>query len=462
MKLLFVLVLLCLLVGVVSADTLVATVNYDRNLLQNPDGNATFSALRNGAGTATVAPSLGLWSGYISSLAAGYTDYYDYMYNAGISTNTTLPSGAIISGATLTVYSYDYSNGLGSSKSCLIDFTPASRTTFVAGDYDATTWTNLVDTCITPSGSLNVSATFTLNAAGIAAINKTGFTTMMFNTNRTIDNVGYVWASNKNTENSWRPLEYAGGIYAPYYTITYTPPDTTPPGLVTEIEKAHTCQNITFSWTNPVDADFNGINIYLNDVLFDTVDNTTTTMLFDELDENTEYEVCFETFDFIPNLGEQTCETDTTDICPTPTPTPTPTPSSLVVSFTSDVICGAVPLLVQFNDTTTGTPLSWEWLFGDGNSSVDQNPLFEYNETGLFTVNLTANNTAVSGSSNKTDYIRVIPNWAICPPTPSPAPTWGPAIMPTTDNHPFSWVEFLVSLWWLWLLIVLFLILVRR
>ncbi|HEX6332629.1 MAG TPA: PKD domain-containing protein, partial [Flavisolibacter sp.] len=43
---------------------------------------------------------------------------------------------------------------------------------------------------------------------------------------------------------------------------------------------------------------------------------------------------------------------------------------------------------VQFNDLTTGTPDAWYWQFGDGGTSSDQNPLYQYSDTGWFTVTL--------------------------------------------------------------------------
>jgi len=47
---------------------------------------------------------------------------------------------------------------------------------------------------------------------------------------------------------------------------------------------------------------------------------------------------------------------------------------------------------VAFTDTSTGSPTSWHWEFGDNNSSNQQNPVHQYGSPGTYTVVLTARN----------------------------------------------------------------------
>lgn len=65
------------------------------------------------------------------------------------------------------------------------------------------------------------------------------------------------------------------------------------------------------------------------------------------------------------------------------------------------------PATVQFNDLTPGA-ISWNWDFGDGNSSNQQNPNHTYNSTGNYTVTLIATTSAgCRDTMRKTAFIRV-------------------------------------------------------
>jgi PKD repeat protein len=66
-----------------------------------------------------------------------------------------------------------------------------------------------------------------------------------------------------------------------------------------------------------------------------------------------------------------------------------------------------MPMAVQFNDTSTRSPTSWNWSFGDGNFSSLQNPVHVYALNGTFSVSLTAANDGGSTTMTKTGYITV-------------------------------------------------------
>lgn len=58
------------------------------------------------------------------------------------------------------------------------------------------------------------------------------------------------------------------------------------------------------------------------------------------------------------------------------------------------------PMNVHFYDASIGGPTSWNWTFGDGGSSTDQNPVYTYNVPGTYTVTLTINRNSASSQSS--------------------------------------------------------------
>ncbi|MBD3225483.1 MAG: PKD domain-containing protein [Caldithrix sp.] len=75
--------------------------------------------------------------------------------------------------------------------------------------------------------------------------------------------------------------------------------------------------------------------------------------------------------------------------------------------FTADVTEGCAPLTVSFTDQSSGEIDSWNWDFGDGNTSTAQNPSHEYTSPGTYTVSLTVSGPDGSDTETKTDYITV-------------------------------------------------------
>ncbi|MFH1320906.1 MAG: PKD domain-containing protein, partial [Bacteroidota bacterium] len=62
---------------------------------------------------------------------------------------------------------------------------------------------------------------------------------------------------------------------------------------------------------------------------------------------------------------------------------------------------------INFTDMSVNVPSSWSWDFGDGNTSVVQDPTHVYTSNGIYTVTLTVSNAYGSDSETKTDYISV-------------------------------------------------------
>jgi PKD repeat protein len=73
--------------------------------------------------------------------------------------------------------------------------------------------------------------------------------------------------------------------------------------------------------------------------------------------------------------------------------------SPIIASFTPNNTVGyQSPYVVSFTDTTTGSPVSWNWNFGDGYTSTLQNPQHVYTVANNYTVSLNVSN--VGGAYN--------------------------------------------------------------
>lgn len=83
------------------------------------------------------------------------------------------------------------------------------------------------------------------------------------------------------------------------------------------------------------------------------------------------------------------------------------TNSAPIADFNSNVqeICEGNT--VTFTDNSNGSPTSWLWDFGDGNTSTQQNPTHTYSTAGTYTVTLTATNGFGSDDQIYTNLITV-------------------------------------------------------
>lgn len=81
--------------------------------------------------------------------------------------------------------------------------------------------------------------------------------------------------------------------------------------------------------------------------------------------------------------------------------------AQITAGFTVSGTQGCTPYIVNFNDNSTGSPTSWFWDFGDGQTSTQQNPTITYTTSGTYTVRLIAKNNSYQDYIEKTNYINV-------------------------------------------------------
>jgi gliding motility-associated-like protein len=77
--------------------------------------------------------------------------------------------------------------------------------------------------------------------------------------------------------------------------------------------------------------------------------------------------------------------------------------------FTSDTTSGCSPVTVQFSDNSSGgSPSSYYWTFGNGNTSTLQNPKAIYYKAGFYDVSLTVTDASgATSTKTETRYIQV-------------------------------------------------------
>lgn len=82
-------------------------------------------------------------------------------------------------------------------------------------------------------------------------------------------------------------------------------------------------------------------------------------------------------------------------------------------NFTAVESSGCAPLVVSFQDQSTGGPTTWTWNFGNGSTSTLQNPSTTYFSPGTYTVTLTAGNAEGTNTLTRQAYITVFDKPAV-------------------------------------------------
>lgn len=113
--------------------------------------------------------------------------------------------------------------------------------------------------------------------------------------------------------------------------------------------------------------------------------------------------------------------------------------------FKADITSGCVPIIVKFQDLSTGNPTAWEWDLGNGTISTLQNPAATYVEPGNYRVSLKVTNGNGSTTVVRDSFIRVFekPNTDFAVSTRNtctPAPVqFTDATVPRPGNSIVSW-----------------------
>ncbi|MFL5786960.1 MAG: PKD domain-containing protein [Flavisolibacter sp.] len=80
---------------------------------------------------------------------------------------------------------------------------------------------------------------------------------------------------------------------------------------------------------------------------------------------------------------------------------------TLKADFNSNVSGGCSPVIVIFEDHSTGNPTAWHWDFGNGATSTLRNPSTTYFKPGTYTIILTVSTGSTSNTITKNAFISV-------------------------------------------------------
>ena len=81
--------------------------------------------------------------------------------------------------------------------------------------------------------------------------------------------------------------------------------------------------------------------------------------------------------------------------------------SQVNASFSSDVVVGCSPLVVNFINTSSNS-ISYFWDFNNGSTSILNNPSATFINPGFYTIKLVASGATGSDSIISIDYIHVL------------------------------------------------------
>jgi len=428
----------------------------------------TFAAIRAGAGTAVDSSSTSLYSRL--SAAAGASDYSRLDRGIEIYDTTDYPGGIFLTNASLNLYGNAKTNGFGTSPNLVATnvTTLASLTSIAASDYDKASIYSLSSSNITYA-SYNTAAYNKMylknDTTTVGIMNLTGLFPLMLRTSWDADNAPPAWVSSASVY--FQPLTYDSATTRPYLLLNFSAIPlyfvaNTTVGMVGAngilFNDTSTIDGYSYNWSfgdNTYATTRNVTHEYLTQGLF-SVNFTSPYPSVNYTLRSNYINISAPSFTCTPTSGAAplftTCtdnsavltgnvqwiwgDGDTTNGGTTQSHTyaaGTYSPQlqspvgvgaittnvnyigsgvfTPVADFTSNVTSVAAGGYVQFNDTSTYIPTQWRWSFsgGTGSDSVLQNPTYQFNTVGNFSVNLTASNIVGNSSIVKPLYIRVYP-----------------------------------------------------
>ena len=183
---------------------------------QSASSNGTFSTARSSA-TGTYYAGRGTFSSHFTQqFECTLSAAVHYIARGFLPIDTSaLTAAASISAATLLINVSAYTSNADNQTLGLIETTQAATNTIADTDYDNITLNTPTEFATRIAIASTGNKTWTLNASGLAFINKAGFSKFGFRSSGDIDNAAFASANTFE-------LSYAGSANPPILTITYS------------------------------------------------------------------------------------------------------------------------------------------------------------------------------------------------------------------------------------------------
>ncbi len=182
-------------------------------------------------------------------------------------------------------------------------------------------------------------------------------------------------------------------------TAPVVPPVPVPPASITNLHNTTYLNNsITWNWTDPSSADFGKVMVYLNGVFKGNVTKGTQAYTATGLNSSTAYTIGTRTVGTTGLINATWVNSTATTASGVVPPVIVP-----VARFTANPWSGPVPVTVHFSVLTPGAAETYLWVFGDGTTSTEMNPVHTYSYPAYYRVTLTVSNAA--GSSIARGYV---------------------------------------------------------
>lgn len=300
--------------GTASADKLVVYADTASDgRIDNQSSAVSWATIRAAPGNRmfstnnTAITILGVADGSSSNT---YIALYRFLWSG----NTSALAGSTINSAVMSYYGATGGSSTGGQLNVTIaSASPIDPTAISVSDFNRTDYTSYSDdtpiTWATWDGGAG-RRNFTLNAAGLAAINTTGYTSVYLMFWRDRVNAGF-WGGDGLAATLKGYDTSAGDPYKPFLEIDYTPgeeEDITPPASVSNIvNNTPTCNGLScrvnISWTNPGDADYHHAYHLQNNTVQSNVTAPTNYVNWTGLAANTAYTISIKTVDETGNMN---------------------------------------------------------------------------------------------------------------------------------------------------------------